>query len=89
MSVNPGFGGQNFIASQLAKIRRVRELIGRRPIRLQVDGGVSSSTIVAVVEAGADTLVAGTAVFQGGPADYAGNIAKLRAEAATAGSIAV
>ena len=89
MSVNPGFGGQSFIPSQLAKIRRIREMIGRRPIRLQVDGGVSSSTIAAIVEAGADTLVAGTAVFKGGPAEYARNIATLRAEAATAGAISV
>ena len=89
MSVNPGFGGQSFIPSQLAKIRRIREMIGRRPIRLQVDGGVSTSTIAAIVEAGADTLVAGTAVFKGGPAEYARNIAALRAQAATAGAISV
>jgi ribulose-phosphate 3-epimerase len=89
MSVNPGFGGQSFIASQLAKIRRIREMIGRRPIRLQVDGGVSTQTIAAIVEAGADTLVAGSAIFHGGTAKYAQNIAALRAEAATAGAISV
>ncbi len=90
MSVNPGFGGQSFIHSQLAKIRRIREMIGRRPIRLQVDGGVSTKTITAIVEAGADTIVAGTAVFQGGDAAaYARNIAALRAAAAAAGAISV
>jgi ribulose-phosphate 3-epimerase len=89
MSVNPGFGGQSFIHSQLAKIRRIREMIGLRPIRLQVDGGVSTSTIAATVEAGADTLVAGSAVFKGGAGEYARNIAALRAEAAAAGAISV
>jgi ribulose-phosphate 3-epimerase len=89
MSVNPGFGGQSFIHSQLAKIRRIREMIGLRPVRLQVDGGVSTSTIAAVVEAGADTLVAGSAVFRGGAGEYARNIAALRAEAAAAGAISV
>jgi ribulose-phosphate 3-epimerase len=89
MSVNPGFGGQSFIHSQLAKIRRIREMIDMRPIRLQVDGGVSTSTIAAIVEAGADTLVAGTAVFKGGAAEYARNIAALRTEAASAGAISV
>src|SRR5208283_738934 len=66
MSVNPGFGGQSFIPSSLEKIRRIREKIGRRPIRLQVDGGVSTKTIGAIVAAGADTLVAGSAVFAPG-----------------------
>ena len=90
MSVNPGFGGQSFIHSQLPKIRRIREMIGRRPIRLQVDGGVSTRTIAAIVEAGADTLVAGSAVFQGGGSEaYAQNIAALRAAAASAGAISV
>jgi len=88
MSVNPGFGGQSFIPGQLQKIRAIREKIGRRPIRLQVDGGVSVETIKAVVEAGADTLVAGSAVFRGGnAASYAENIAALRAAAALAGAI--
>jgi len=88
MSVNPGFGGQSFIPASLAKIRRVREMIDRRPIRLQVDGGVSPKTIAAVVEAGADAVVAGSAVFDGGGRDsYARNIAALRAAAATAGAI--
>jgi ribulose-phosphate 3-epimerase len=90
MSVNPGFGGQSFIASQLAKIRSIREKIGRRPIRLQVDGGVSADTIARVVEAGADTLVAGSAVFRGGDsARYAANLSELRQAAAGAGAIEV
>jgi len=90
MSVNPGFGGQSFIPAQLEKIRRIREKIERRPIRLQVDGGVSPKTIAAIVEAGADTFVAGSAVFDGGgKASYAKNIAALRAAAATAGAISV
>jgi ribulose-phosphate 3-epimerase len=89
MSVNPGFGGQSFIPSQLEKTRRIREMIGRRPIHLQVDGGVSPKTIAAVVEAGADVVVAGSAVFDGGGREsYAKNIAALRAAAAaTAGAI--
>ena len=90
MSVNPGFGGQSFIASQLTKVRRIREMIDRRPIRLEVDGGVSAETIAAIVEAGADTFVAGSAVFRGaGSASYAANIEALRAAAASAGSIVV
>ncbi|HTO79822.1 MAG TPA: ribulose-phosphate 3-epimerase [Methylocystis sp.] len=88
MSVNPGFGGQTFIPSQLEKIRRIREMIGRRPIHLQVDGGVSPKTVAAVVEAGADVVVAGSAVFDGGGREsYARNIAALRAAAATAGAL--
>lgn len=79
MSVNPGFGGQSFISSQLAKIKRIREMIGSREIELEVDGGVSPSTAAAVVEAGADVLVAGSAVFKGdGEAAYAENIAAIR-----------
>jgi ribulose-phosphate 3-epimerase len=76
MSVNPGFGGQNFIPAQLEKILRVRKLIGDRPIELEVDGGVNAETAPAVVDAGADVLVAGTAVFQ--HSDYAAAIAALR-----------
>jgi ribulose-phosphate 3-epimerase len=89
MSVNPGFGGQSFIASQLDKIRAIREMIGPRPIRLEVDGGVTPETAAAVVEAGADTLVAGSAAFRGGAAHYAANIAALRAGAASAGAVTV
>ncbi|MBP7242069.1 ribulose-phosphate 3-epimerase [Amaricoccus sp.] len=78
MTVNPGFGGQSFLASQLPKLRKLRGWIGDRPIRLQVDGGVAPKTAPLCVEAGADVLVAGSAVFAGGPAAYAGNIAALR-----------
>ncbi|MDZ5448846.1 ribulose-phosphate 3-epimerase [Labrys sp. ZIDIC5] len=78
MTVNPGFGGQAFITSQLDKIRRIRAMIGTRPIRLEVDGGVNPETAALVAAAGADTLVAGSAVFRGGAADYAGNIAAIR-----------
>lgn len=76
MSVNPGFGGQSFIPSQLDKIRRVRKMIGDRPIELEVDGGVNAGTIGDVVAAGADVLVAGSAVFKGD--DYAATIGALR-----------
>jgi ribulose-phosphate 3-epimerase len=89
MTVNPGFGGQSFIRSQFEKIRRIRETIGRRPIRLQVDGGVTPQNAAAIVEAGADVLVAGTAAFAGGAAQYAVNIAALREAAASAGAIGV
>jgi ribulose-phosphate 3-epimerase len=84
MSVNPGFGGQNFIPAQLEKIRRIRRLIGDRPIELEVDGGVNEETAPAVVDAGADVLVAGTAVFQ--RSDYAAAIAALRSTRAGAQS---
>jgi len=80
MSVNPGFGGQSFISAQLEKIRRIRQMIGDRPIELEVDGGVSPDTIKDVVDAGADVLVAGSAVFKGD--DYAATIGALRAAAA-------
>jgi ribulose-phosphate 3-epimerase len=90
MSVDPGFGGQGFIASQLDKIRRIREMIGRREILLEVDGGVTPQTATSVVEAGADVLVAGSAVFNGAGAEaYAENIAALRRAAAAAGSLRV
>lgn len=82
MTVNPGFGGQTFIDSQLEKIRRVRRMIGERPIRLEVDGGITRDNARSAVAAGADTLVAGSAVFRGtSSADYAGNIAAIRAAA--------
>lgn len=77
MSVNPGFGGQSFIASQLEKIRRLRAMIGDRAIDLEVDGGVNTETAKDVIAAGANVLVAGSAVFGGG--DYAKAIAALRA----------
>jgi ribulose-phosphate 3-epimerase len=76
MSVNPGFGGQSFIPAQLEKIRRIRKMIGDRPIELEVDGGVNEETAPAIVDAGADVLVAGTAVFK--HRNYAAAIAVLR-----------
>jgi ribulose-phosphate 3-epimerase len=85
MTVNPGFGGQTFIPAMINKIARVRELIGNRPIHLEVDGGVSPDTAGEVASHGADVLVAGSAVFKGGPAAYAANIAALR-QAAVAGA---
>jgi ribulose-phosphate 3-epimerase len=80
MSVNPGFGGQGFIASQLKKIERLRRMIDDtgRAIHLEVDGGVDAKTAPQVIAAGADVLVAGTASFRGGPAHYAANIAGLK-----------
>ena len=86
MSVNPGFGGQSFIPSALPKIARVREMIDRsgREIRLEVDGGVKVENIAAVAAAGADTFVAGSAIF--GAKDYRATIAAMRAEIAKSGS---
>ena len=81
MTVNPGFGGQSFLHGQVEKIARIRRMIGDRPIRLEVDGGVSPDTVAACTEAGADTLVAGSAVFRGGPSAYAANISAIRARA--------
>lgn len=80
MTVNPGFGGQKFIASQLAKIRDLRTRIDTigAPIDLEVDGGINADTAVQAIDAGADVLVAGTASFQGGPSSYAKNIETLR-----------
>jgi ribulose-phosphate 3-epimerase len=84
MTVNPGFGGQSFIESQLAKIEAARKRIDAqikmsgREIALEVDGGITPETARRAIAAGADTLVAGTSVFQGGPARYAANIAALR-----------
>ena len=84
MTVNPGFGGQAFIPAVVEKIRRVKAMAGGRPIRIEVDGGVSPETAGAVVAAGADVLVAGSAVFKGGnEASYRANIEALR-DAATA-----
>lgn len=79
MTVNPGFGGQTFIPAQIEKIRAIRTMIGERPIHLEVDGGVNVDTAGLVAEAGADALVAGSAVFKNG--DYATNIAAIRAAA--------
>jgi len=76
MSVNPGFGGQSFIPSQLEKIRNIKKMIADRPIEIEVDGGVNKDTIKQVVDAGADVVVAGSAVFNGG--DYKSAIELLR-----------
>src|SRR5471032_2278889 len=80
MSINPGFGGQTFMPSQLAKITAIRKMIDAtgRNISLEVDGGVNPETAKLCVDAGATALVAGTAVFRGGPSAYAANIAALR-----------
>jgi ribulose-phosphate 3-epimerase len=80
MSVNPGFGGQSFIESQVEKIRRIRTMVGDRPIELEVDGGVNVDTIKSLADAGANIVVAGSAVFKGD--DYAATIGALRSAAA-------
>ena len=84
MSVNPGFGGQGFIPSTLAKLRKVRAMIDAtgKPIRLEIDGGVKPDNIGAIAAAGADAFVAGSAIF--GKPDYAAVIASMRAEIASA-----
>ena len=76
MSVNPGFGGQKFIDSQLEKIAQVKKMIGQRAIEIEVDGGINQANAAKVISAGADVLVAGTAVFDGGK--YKQNIEALR-----------
>ena len=83
MSVNPGFGGQSFIAGQLEKIRQLRILIDKteRKIDLQVDGGINSENAADAIAAGADVLVAGSATFTGDTSQYAANIEALRAKA--------
>ncbi|UIP07228.1 ribulose-phosphate 3-epimerase [Erythrobacter sp. SDW2] len=80
MSVNPGFGGQSFIHSQLRKVEAIRKMIDRlgKPIHLEVDGGVNPETARLCVDAGADVLVAGSATFKGGPGAYAANIRALK-----------
>ncbi len=77
MTVNPGFGGQKFLESQVDKIRRVRQMIGDRPIDLEVDGGIDVNSAATVVQAGANVLVAGNAVFSA--ADYTQRIKEIRA----------
>ena len=83
MSVNPGFGGQSFIHSQLRKVEAIRERIEKlgKPIHLEVDGGVNAETARLCIDAGADVLVAGSATFKGGPGKYAANIAALKGQA--------
>ena len=82
MTVNPGFGGQSFISSQLRKIEAIRKMIDKtgRDIHLEVDGGIDTATAPQAVSAGADVLVAGTATFQGGPDRYAANIRALKGQ---------
>src|SRR5262245_29153274 len=82
MTVNPGFGGQVFIPAVVDKIRRVSAMVGNRPIAIEVDGGITSETASRVTEAGANVLVAGSAVFRGGGLeDYRANIAAIRGAA--------
>ena len=82
MSVNPGFGGQKFIASQLAKIEAIASCVakGGLDVQIEVDGGIDNGTARQAVDAGATVLVAGTAAFRGGPGEYANNIRSLRGE---------
>jgi ribulose-phosphate 3-epimerase len=82
MTVNPGFGGQAFIAAVLEKIARIKNMIGSRKIDIEIDGGVSVETAPLVVGAGANVLVAGSHLFKGGSAAYAENIAALRGSVA-------
>jgi len=84
MSVNPGFGGQAFIPAAIDKIARARVLAGARPIDIEVDGGITPDNAAAAARAGANVLVAGSAVFKGGAGAYAKNIAAIRNAAAMA-----
>ena len=88
MTVNPGFGGQKFIHSQVDKVRSLRAMIGDRPIHIEIDGGVTPETAPLVAAAGADVLVAGSGVFKGGsvadPAPYGANIRAIRQAAEAA-----
>jgi ribulose-phosphate 3-epimerase len=88
MTVNPGFGGQKFLHSQIDKVKSLREMIGGRPIHLEIDGGITAETAPLVAAAGADVLVAGSGVFSGGsverPGVYGQNIRAIRAAAAAA-----
>ncbi len=85
MTVNPGFGGQKFIRSQIEKVRSLRKMIGDRPIHIEIDGGMTPDTAPLMAEAGADVFVAGSGVFKGGsvanPAVYGENIRAIRAAA--------
>jgi ribulose-phosphate 3-epimerase len=85
MTVNPGFGGQKFIHSQIDKVVKLRQMIGDRPIHIEIDGGITPETAPLMAAAGADVLVAGSAVFKGGsvsdPAPYGENIRAIRAAA--------
>lgn len=94
MTVNPGFGGQKFIHSQIAKVADLRAMIGDRPIHIEIDGGITPETAPLMARAGADVLVAGSAVFKGGsvsePEAYGNNIRAIRlaAERAKPGTLA-
>ena len=91
MTVNPGFGGQSFIHSQIAKVERLRAMIGDRPVHIEIDGGITPETAPLMTAAGADVVVAGSAVFKGGSVDapefYGENIAAIRT--AAQGALAV
>jgi ribulose-phosphate 3-epimerase len=89
MSVNPGFGGQSFIPATVEKVARLAAMAGGRPIDIEVDGGVTPDTAPRIARAGANVLVAGSAVFKGGPSAYRANIAALRNAAALARGEAV
>ena len=78
MSVNPGFGGQSFLPEVLPKVKRIREMLGDRPVELEIDGGITVETAPLAVAAGANVLVAGNAVFKGGKAHYEGAIRAIR-----------
>jgi ribulose-phosphate 3-epimerase len=88
MTVNPGFGGQSFIEDMVPKIRRLREMVGDRPVHIEVDGGVTRETAPLVAAAGANVLVAGSAIFKGGsvadPGHNGRNIRAIREAAAAA-----
>lgn len=88
MTVNPGFGGQSFLESQLSKVAKLRQMIADRPVHIEIDGGITPATAPLVSKAGADVLVAGSAVFSGGsvenPAAYGKNIHAIRAAAEAA-----
>jgi ribulose-phosphate 3-epimerase len=78
MTVNPGFGGQSFIPAMMDKVRAIKAMIGSRPIHIQIDGGVTTDNAAALVAAGADVLVAGSAIFKAGRDRYAARISDLR-----------
>jgi ribulose-phosphate 3-epimerase len=84
MSVNPGWGGQKFIPAAEDKVRRVAALAGGRPIDIEIDGGITPENAGAIARAGANVLVAGSAVFKDGPSNYRANIEAIRKAAALA-----
>jgi ribulose-phosphate 3-epimerase len=86
MTVNPGFGGQAFIPAVIEKVKRVKKMIGTRKIDIEIDGGVTPETAPLLTAAGANVLVAGSAVFKGGVSHYAANITAIRTTADTAAS---